>query len=393
MPGSMPAGLTRRSRAGLRERLEDRLPEIEQAILTRAHALADPAGAEDPAYVEGLRAAVSAGLRYGFSGIDGGGGRSEPVPPELVSQARLAARNGVSLDTVLRRYFAGYTLFSDFIMQEARRVPLDGEESHRLLRAQGELFDRLIVVVSEEHTREADSKARTGHQRKAECVERLLAGALADTAGLNYDFDGWHLGAVAKGLNTDRSIDELARALDRHLLKVPRDDGIAWIWLGGRNKLPPAELRDQASSLWPEGASLAIGESARNLAGWRLTHRQAIAALSFATGNPQKPTYYPDIALLASMMQDDLLIASLHERYLVPLAATRSSVRHTLRAYFEANRNVSSTAAALGVSRNTVASRLQTVEASIGCALTSCASDVEAALRLEEAKSTPPAPS
>jgi hypothetical protein len=50
---------------------------------------------------------------------------------------------------------------------------------------------------------------------------------------------------------------------------------------------------------------------------------------------------------------------------------------------------VSSAAAALGVSRRTVANRLQTVEARIGRPLGASMPDLEAALRLEELTATP----
>jgi hypothetical protein len=45
--------------------------------------------------------------------------KSQPI---LLVQARLAARSDVSLDIVLRRYFAGYSLLGDFLVGEADRL-------------------------------------------------------------------------------------------------------------------------------------------------------------------------------------------------------------------------------------------------------------------------------
>ncbi|MBA3865218.1 MAG: helix-turn-helix domain-containing protein [Solirubrobacterales bacterium] len=59
-------------------------------------------------------------------------------------------------------------------------------------------------------------------------------------------------------------------------------------------------------------------------------------------------------------------------------------MRKTLRAYFAANRNGASAAAALGVSRQTVKNRLRAAEELIGRGLTECAADLETALRLEK---------
>jgi DNA-binding PucR family transcriptional regulator len=102
---------------------------------------------------------------------------------------------------------------------------------------------------------------------------------------------------------------------------------------------------------------------------------------------PGKPVRYADVALLSSMVQDDLLSASLRELYLLPLDDERGggvTLRETLRAYFAAGRNGASAAAALNVSRQTITNRLQTVEARVGRSLVDCATTIEVALRLDE---------
>jgi DNA-binding PucR family transcriptional regulator len=59
-------------------------------------------------------------------------------------------------------------------------------------------------------------------------------------------------------------------------------------------------------------------------------------------------------------------------------------LRHTLRAYFAAERNVSSAAAALGVTRQTVTNRLRVIEETLDRPLGVWATEIEAALRMEE---------
>jgi DNA-binding PucR family transcriptional regulator len=56
--------------------------------------------------------------------------------------------------------------------------------------------------------------------------------------------------------------------------------------------------------------------------------------------------------------------------------------RRTLRAYFAAERNVSSAAAALGVRRQTITSRLHVIEERLGRSLGVYATELDAALRL-----------
>jgi DNA-binding PucR family transcriptional regulator len=85
------------------------------------------------------------------------------------------------------------------------------------------------------------------------------------------------------------------------------------------------------------------------------------------------------------MLSDDLLATSLRELFLAPLEQERDGGRvllETLRIYFSADRKVSSAAAALGVTRRTVANRLRTVETRLGCSLRSVAAEMEAALQL-----------
>jgi len=373
-------------RAELAERLEGRRPEIEAAVMTRIHAIADPAETDDPEYVEGLRAAVSAAVDYGVATVELGEERAPVPPPALLVQARMAARAGVSLDTVLRRYFAGYTLLGDFLMEEAEAAGLRGPMLKRVLRAQAVLFDRLLAAVSQEYEREVQRSPCSSEERRAEQVERLLGGELLDTSALAYDFDVFHTGAIAAGPGAAEAVRDLALALDHRALLVCRGEGTVWAWIGSRRRTDFDQLKRVISERWPVQISLAIGESAQGLAGWRLTHQQARAALSIAVRSPEILTRYADVALLAAILQDNLLAASLHQLYLAPLERGRDGgkvLRQSLRAYFEADRNASSAAAALGVSRQALARRLRTAEASLGRPLTTCGIELEVSLRFQ----------
>jgi DNA-binding PucR family transcriptional regulator len=143
---------------------------------------------------------------------------------------------------------------------------------------------------------------------------------------------------------------------------------------------------------WRAGASLAAGEPAEGLAGWRLSHRQASAALSIALRETGRVVRYADDALLVAALQDDLLAASLRGLYLEPLRRMRdggAAVRQTLRAYFAAGGNVSSAAVALGVNRATVSSRLTSAEERIGRHLDAISAEMQTALRLDDIDRSP----
>ncbi len=367
-------------------RLRARQGEIGQTALTRVEAISDPAGIGDEEYREGLKAAVATALEHGIAAIETCGGRPQPIPTTLLSQARLAARNRVSLETVLRRYFAGYSLLGDFVIVEAERGDLvRGATLQKLLRLQASLFDRVVAAVSEEYAREGQSRVHSPRRLRAERVRRLLAGEPVDLAGdeIAYDFDGWHIGVVASGLETD-ALRSGAAGLDCRLLAVDGEKGRVWAWLGCRRRMGVDDVRKVRSQDFPAHTHMAIGEPAKGLAGWRRTHRQAAAALAVALQSSERSAYYGEVALEATVLKDELISDLFRASYLAPLEAGRDGgriARDTLHAYFAAGRNVSSAASSLGVSRQTVASRLRTIEDQLEKTLDDCAVELELALR------------
>ena len=372
----------------LAECLVERRDEIEQTLLTRVYAVSDPGDVNDPAYREGLRAAVAAAIDYALAGVESPNHEPPPVPPVLLSQARLAAQSKVGLDTVLRRYFAGYTLLGDFLIEEAQAIgpALRGEPLKRVLRSQAALFDRLIVTVSEEHEREAKARAGSTQERFLKRIEQLLEGKPRDTSDIPYDFEATHVALLAtgEGETLTEPLRELAARLDRRLLLVSREDTVE-AWLGGRSGPEYPELAALAATLLPHGARLTIGEPATGIAGWRHSHRQARAALPIALRGEEPIVRYADVALLATVLKDELLVSSLREMYLEPLEREPDGgelTRRALRAYFASGCNVSSAAAASGLNRNTVAKRIRDAEEAIGRPLASCAAEYEAALKL-----------
>ena len=390
-------------------RLRARQRELERAVLARVREVApDPAGEADAEYAAGLRATVAAAIDYGLTGIERGD-RPVAVPAEVALQARRAARNGVALDAVLRRYIAGNALLWDYIMQEADRAELAGQGVglRGMLQAQSSLLDKLVVVVAREYASEMQRAGRSGEQRLLERVRILLAGEPPVGVELDYQLDAEHLGVIGRGPGCQAALRQLAADLDRQLLSVTRGGGTVWAWLGGQRALQPADLQrlmspqtGRCSGLsacrrdghggdagQPPEVCFAVGEVARGLEGWRLTHRQAQAALLVALRKPQQLTRYSDVALLAATLQDETLMRSLRDMYLSPLENPGSAgavLRHTLRAYLAAECNASSTAAVLRVVRSTVENRLRTIEERLGRSLHPCPPELEIALHLDD---------
>jgi DNA-binding MarR family transcriptional regulator len=355
--------------------------------LARVCGIADPAAVDDPAYAEGLRSAVSVALTHAITALEEV--HLPSVPAELLSQARCAARHGVPLDTVVRRYVAGHALLGDFILAMAEgRVSseLGFAELRRALRIETVLLDNLIVAVAREFTSEIAERSRSASQRRAERVRMLLEGQPIDASELSYELDAWHIGALAYGPGAGAALRDLAAVLDRRLLVISPGGKKLWAWLGGRNRLPATEVARLAIESMPTEASIALGEPGSGLEGWRRSHRQAKAAAPVAERQGMPVVVcYADVALLATALRDDILAESLQEVYLNPLAGEGDdgvSLRKTLEAYFASGRNVSSAAALLGISRPTVTNRIRRAEEKVGRSLDACAPEIETALRL-----------
>ncbi len=347
--------------------------------------MSEPVGDEDAEYVTGLRAAVTAAVDLSFNGVEHGEEWSGPTPPAAVAQARRAARYGVSLDTVLRRYAAGERLMADFVMEEDDRFP--SAALRHVLRTQGVLIDRIMASIATEYMQEANRVRRSPEQRRSERVQALLAGAPIGSAGLDYDLDAWHLGIIATGVGAEAVVEKLREGLGCQLLSVPRWEEPVWAWLGGRRKLSIADVERLLPSRSSSGVSLAVGEVAKGIDGWRMTHWQAQRALWVALRSQQTLTRYVDVLLLAPVLRDDVLARSLKEIYLSHLGSGQkdggAASRETLRTYFAVGRNAATAAAVLKVDRHTVKRRLHKIEESLGRALHTCQAELEVALRLE----------
>jgi DNA-binding PucR family transcriptional regulator len=379
--------------ARLLSRLQTRLPEIEEACLREAYAIADPSAAVDLSYREGLQAAISAALKYALAATIAPPNVPEaPVPDPVLTQARNAARAQIGLDTVIRRCFAGDALLRDCLTEEAENIRLDRSALTHLRRSQKRAFDQLLEAVGLEYRRAVELPVDPA-ARLTKRLHRLLAGEAVEITEIPYDFDAHHIALIVSGRVKDGAIRNLAQALNRQVLLTPASSGELWVWLGGRKALNASRVRRVAAArTWPTDVSVGIGESSYGLPGWQRTHRQAQSASEIAKRSSPSVRRYADVAILAALLRDDLLVSSLNELYLAPLESQRDRggiLQDTLRAYFSAQRNVSSAAEALGVKRHTVTNRLRAIEEIIGETLTDCATTLDLVLSLEELSSTP----
>lgn len=373
--------------ARLTDQLWDNFDEIEQTVAARIDAIRDPSHSGEEEYLIGLRAAVPVAINFSLNALKGKGA-THPVPASLLVQARVAARHGVQLSLVLRRYMAGCSLLGDFIFRAAAEPPgVPPESLSLILNSHMQVFDRLVSAIADEYGRESELQSTPGANRQVTLVQDLLAGKPTGNVDLDYDVHSNHVGIVAEGTEASGEIRRLARKLDARTLIVEQAGGIFWAWLGSSRRIQREELRGAAQATWLSCLPLSMGEPANGLCGWRLTHKQARAAFSLMPQASSSVLHYSDVALLISASKDGLLATSLRHLYLTPLSEERDGgqiLKATLKAYFAAGRNSRAAASALGVSRRTVSNRLRAAEKRTGLQLHQVGTQFEAALQLDE---------
>ena len=126
---------------------------------------------------------------------------------------------------------------------------------------------------------------------------------------------------------------------------------------------------DQASLEYPDiPARCGIGLPASSLEDWRVSLRQAGQALEMARRLAEpKPLYYSDLSVyrLLFQLEHSPELITFQEETIGPLLALENANEfiHTLEAYFEHNGNLSQTAEALFIHRNTLIYRMERIAA------------------------------
>jgi hypothetical protein len=352
----------------------------------------------DPSYQAGLLASVAAVMAYCLDAMKTGVPCLEPVPALALEQVQRAAHAEISLALVVRRYIAGHSRLGEIVATQAEQLGLlnDGLAMQHLRKVQETLLERLVAAVVAEYQRERDrisprSQLRSRDERRAEIVHQLLGGATSatyDPVELDYELEAWHIGLIVAGVGAGRTVRRLAERVGCEVLPIACGGQTVWAWLGAQRRLGLAEV-ESVILIEKEGTGplVAFGEQMLGLEGWRLTHREARAALEVARCRPQRVTHYRDVALEAAALQDDALANVLIDRCLSPLDGGDNAGtmrRRLLRVLFAAEHNKSSAAQALGVDRDTVHRHVKEIERRLGCRIHECQAEIDIALRIEE---------
>jgi PucR C-terminal helix-turn-helix domain len=224
-----------------------------------------------------------------------------------------------------------------------------------------------------------------GEQRRFEAIRRLIDGDPEAASQLDFDIDQYHVGVVAWGSEAGDAILDLARSLGRISLTIGALNGTRWGWVSGARPLDAAAEQRLGAYEAPAGVGIAVGLEGYGDSGFRTTNGQALRARWVARRLDLRVAFYADVAIEALAGANRLEARSFiaHElRGIDDDSGVSTRIRETILAYFAAEQNAASAAAALGIHQQTVANRLRAAEERLGHPVVSRRVELETALRM-----------
>ena len=324
------------------------------------------------------------------------------APASALEYARRLAQRGTPLTALLRAYRLGHTCFSDWLLRELAERTGDAEAITATTQAMARLVAGYIDQVSEEmvtaYTQERENWLRNRSTVRAARIRDLLSGARIDVSAtettLGYRLRQYHVGVAcwtddaASGgdgiTRLERAIGHIATQLagGGDPVFLPRDESSAWAWL-------PLGIRDRFDAATCEagaGIHVAFGDAVKGIAGFRLTHQQAIAAqaVALAGGSPPRVVTYTEVAPVAMMLGSADLLRAWVLSTLAGLATDdehHARLRDTLLAFLQAGGSYKAAAEQMMLHKNTVQYRIRKAEESLGRPVGKDRHDIELALQ------------
>jgi len=327
------------------------------------------------------------------------------APAASLEYARRRAQRGTPLTALLRAYRLGHTCFSDWLLKELAQQADDAHMITAATLSMSKTVAGYVDQTSEEivaaYTGEREHWLRNRSAARAARIRDLLSGGRvnvsATEATLGYRLRQYHVGVVCWADDATAAVDNITRldhAISHVAAKVvgsgdpvflPRDEASAWAWL-------PLGIRDRfdadaASTVGTDGdIHFAFGDAVKGVTGFRLTHRQALAAqaVALAAGTPPRVVTFTDVAPVAMMLGSPDLLRAWVLATLGGLATDdehHARLRDTLLVFLQSGGSYKTTAEQLVLHKNTVQYRIRKAEESLGRPAAENRQDVELALQ------------
>jgi DNA-binding PucR family transcriptional regulator len=327
------------------------------------------------------------------------------APAASLEYARRRAQRGTPLTALLRAYRLGHTVFTDWALKELAQQTSDAQLLTAVTMSMSKVVAGYVDQTSEEivtaYTQERENWLRNRSAVRSARIRDLLSGqpiqVSATEAALGYRLRQYHVGVVCWAGDEASTVDNITR-LERAIGHVaaqtgcggdpvflPRDESSAWAWLplGIRDKFDAtaASMADLDGDL-----HLAFGDAVKGVAGFRLTHQQAIAAqaVALADGPAPRVMNYGEVAPVAIMLGSADLLRAWVLSTLAALATDdehQARLRDTMLVFLDTGGSYKTTAERLMLHKNTVQYRIRKAEESLGRPVGNDRHDIELALQ------------
>lgn len=391
--------------------LTERAREISDAITVYTKERL-PELLDNPEALEAHRASTEASIRDLAEVLRSG---ADPVKAVRLRAATInlaidGAQHGVLLTTLMRSYRLGHAATSRHLREILAEHVADAEElTSATDLCSAWLFayvDTALCLVEDVYVTERERWLRSAAASQAEAISTILSGQPIDidVAGrrLRHDLRRVHVAAVAwldaheEGRNTlallEAAIRDIAAAIgtQRPLIEPLGTLSVA-AWISTSSPVPSRVLDElRFRTVTAPGVRVAIGEPARDIAGFRASHVEALEAQRIArlAGRGEGSiTRYHDISLRSLATADLEKARAFVARELGALASGDETTRRlaaTVRAYLDENGSRGRTAKRLSIHENTVAYRLRQAEELLGRSVDKRTLELRVALTLAD---------
>ncbi|MFR9752559.1 PucR family transcriptional regulator [Nocardia sp. 004] len=324
------------------------------------------------------------------------------LPEEAHAFARSVARRGFELRLLLRVYHIGLEAVLGYLteMIEQQRVPPELERMVllRLFERATKWMSASVELLTGTYMEEREQVLRAALNRRTETVRALLAGDEVDagqaSVRLGYRLLQQHLAFV---LWTDEQtgepgsadaeatglLDQVAARLaaivgSSRVLTIPSGANAVWAWAGwddaghSAGLAVPGQVERLLAARVEAPVRVAFGVPSGGVAGFRQSHREAVAARHVAermSVSDRRVTGYRTVEIAYVAGADDAAMRGLVRRELGALTgrdANTVRLRETLHAYLRSHRSPETTAKLLRVHKNTIRYRIQRIEHLLG---------------------------
>jgi hypothetical protein len=186
--------------------------EIEEAVAARMKSSGLEELGVDVEGLMGLKPSARESLEMMVESFEQGDDWEPALPPALTSQLKYAARQGASLEIIMRGIGVIGSAFLDLVF--ARLDDRYAKATLQYMAAwQQRNSDKVMMAFATAYTEEVERLNRSPTRDLREQVKKLLEGGPADTKSFDYRLDAFHLGLIAVGEKVDLVFQRLAETL------------------------------------------------------------------------------------------------------------------------------------------------------------------------------------